>query len=370
VDDEGLKAYATAEELIADKNVHAVHIAGPDEFHAEWAIAAMDAGKKIVVCEKPMTLTLEESVRVLDRAIKFEADGGVFMTNINYMGHALPRAVRELNQRGFFGDVHHVRATYLQDWLMDPNFWNWRLNGEMCATKDILPHLISAAYFMGGVFPTKLTADLDTIIPVRPKPVEGGGAKGLKVGGAKEVKTAPYDVKSDLYGNVTCDLNNGGRGAFQVTQYEPGRDNDWGITVSGNKRRATWEQKNPNVLTIGQAVIPDPNNKRSRYDPREVADLIIKNNPGRLVAIGCLDAAGYAPYPGEHPPGHIDAFAENFRTAYKVATGQLPRDQAVIPGALIGHMCVAVADAVLRSKQQNRAYVDVDYKGIELVGKN
>jgi len=397
---EGLKVFPSADAMIADPDVHTVHITGPDQYHAQWAIKAMDAGKKVVVCEKPMTTTLEDSVKVVERAEKFEQDGGVFMVNINYMGHALPRAAREYRLQGHVGEIAIVKAVYEQDWLMDPNVWNWRVEGPMCASKDILPHLISAGMFMGGVFPVRLTADLQTIVEERQKPA--GRVDALGAGGASEGETVPTKVTSDLYSSVLCDLNNGGSGNFMVTQYLSGRHNWWEITLGG-KRRLTWNQTQPNVMEIGQSgvsggvFIPDPQTlvdlisgmkvSGESLEPKEVlkqasellsqrlgeigpspqtlANLFLINNPGYLEAMGFLDAKEYSPYPGEHPAGHIDAFARNFRTGYLVALGKLDREQAVYPGAIIGHGCVAVADAVLKSKNSNRSWVDVDYKGLD-----
>jgi len=356
----GLKAFSSAEDLINDPEVEAVHITGPDRFHADWAIAAMDAGKKIVVCEKPMTETLDDSARVLARAQKFEAEGGVFMTNINYMGHALPRAAREMRQRGDLGEIAIVKATYEQDWLMDPDMWSWRLEGKMCASKDILPHLMSAAYFMGGLYPVRLIADGAVIVNKRNKPI--GRANAFSGGGEKQ-ETESVDVQSDLYCSVLCEFQNGARGNFMVTQYLSGRHNWWEITLGGSKRRVTWNQVNPNEMEIGQSPVSDPSADMS---PQSVGNIKLINNPGYLDGMGLSDAAQYSPYPGEHPAGHIDAFAKNFRTAYEVAAGRIDRKDAVIPGALIGHVCVSIADAVLRSMEAGGVYVDVDYRGVDL----
>jgi len=364
---QGLKVYSKAEELIADPKVDVIHITGPDEYHAQWALAAMKAKKRVVVCEKPMTVTLEESVKVLEAAQRYERNtGGVFMTNINYMGHALPRAAREMRQKGFLGRIEAVDGRYEQDWLMDPNIWNWRLAGDMCASKDILPHLISAAYFMGGIWPTKLIASSRTIIEDRQMPKQRTDAFAKGQAGDGVVEKVPVKVKSDLYTAILCDFNNGAQGRFLVTQYFAGRQNFWEITLAGSERRATWNQIQPNVLEIGQVLIKDPTRPPKVEDVRHIANLSLINNPGYLAAAGYNDAASYSPYPGEHPAGHLDAFARNFRTAYLVATGQMKREEAVIPGATIGFACVAVADAVRRSRKAGRKYVNVDYKGIDL----
>jgi predicted dehydrogenase len=264
-------------------------------------------------------------------------------------------------KRGELGDIAIVKASYEQDWLMDSNIWTWRLEGKMCASKDILPHLMSAAYFMGGLYPSRVIADGSTIVHERQKPVGRADAfSNEKV----EIQTVPVTVQSDLYCGVLCEFQNGGRGNFLVTQYLAGRQNWWEISLGGSKRRVTWNQVNPNEMEIGQCPVSSPSETMT---PQSVGNIKLINNPQYLHAMGFKDAAQYSPYPGEHPAGHIDAFAYNFKTAYQVAMGNLSREEAVIPGPIIGHVCVAIAHAVLRSMDSGQ-YETVDYQGADLSG--
>jgi len=382
--EQGIVAHETGMELIEDENVDVVNIAGPDQFHADLSIAAMDAGKKIVICEKPMTITLEDGVRVLERAQKYEAEGGVFMTNFNYMGHALPRAVRELHQQGYFGkEDYMVLARYLQDWLMVnerlsideklslaiPDVWNWRLDGDSCAKKDVLPHLMSSAYFMAGLFPVRVSAQSLTLIPERVRP-EGGGADAFakETDEQEEVKVERVSMESDLYTSVLCEFQNGSAGNFTVTQALAGEKNNWSLIYGGSQKSATWNQKDPNDLYVGQSLDlnKDPRDKAGTvYDPGVAGNLVITNDAGILGALGCPDAAASSYYPGQHPGGHIDAFKRNFEVAYSVALGKTQREDAVMPGVLMGFLAVAVGEAVQRSLQSDGAWVNVDYKGVD-----
>lgn len=358
----GYKIYSSAEAMINDPDVHAVHITGPDKFHADWAIQAMKAKKKVVVCEKPMTETLDDALQVLAAAERFEAEGGVFMTNINYMGHALPRAVREERQKGKFGKIAFYKEVYEQDWLMG-NIWNWRLEGDQCASKDILPHLISGAYFMGGMWPTGLVAHSKTIVDERQKPISGRGDAFKDKGDRTQAKMETVKVHSDLYSSVLCDMINAegdvAAGNFMVTQYFKGKKNYWDIDIAGSDASISWNQTRPNELWIGGDTL----------------NHILINDPKILKDLGFVDAPQYSSYPAEHPGGHIDAFACNFKVAYGVALGKIPRINAVIPGAMIGYVCVAVGDAVKRSQQIARLndgipeWVKVNYKGVNPHGR-
>lgn len=383
---QGLRVYMKAEEIINNPEIQGVHIAGPDEFHAQWAISAMDAGKKVVVCEKPMTTTLEDSVRVLERAQKFEKEGGVFMVNFNYLGHAMTRAVRELHAKGSFGkEDYEVLGRYLQSWLMKnelmsdaekierglADVWNWRLDGLTCSQKDILPHLMSATYFMTGLYPVELVALSGTHVNERVVEKGPGSSDAFSKTGAGSTSSTTvkeYELRkceSDTVTHVLCRFNNQAHGNYTTAQVLAGEDNNWSLEYYGSRRSAKWNQEFPNLLRIGQSFsmnrVPGDN---ELMDPGQVGDIILKNDPERLKAMGCYDAAQYSPYPGGHPAGHINAFSAQFGTAYNVATGRMKREDAVIPGAVIGHMCVAVNDAVLRSRQSH-GFVNVDYKGIE-----
>ncbi len=222
--------------------------------------------------------------------------------------------------------------------------------------------LISAVYFMGGISPVNLSADYAVIVDERQRPK--AGRTNAFGGGAGNVETEPVEMESDLYTSVMCDFSNGAKGNFKVTQYLAGRHNWWEITLGGSKRRITWNQVNPNEMEIGQNNYAPGEN----LDPEQVGNIKLINNPGLLAKMGLNDAKQYSPYPGEHPAGHIDAFAKNFRAAYSVARGEMPREQAVIPGAMIGFVCTAVADAVLRSREST-INVKVDYRGVEPAGK-
>ena len=63
----GGRAYASAEELLADPAVDAVSVCVANNAHAQTSIDALKAGKH-VLCEKPMATTLEDCIRMVDAA--------------------------------------------------------------------------------------------------------------------------------------------------------------------------------------------------------------------------------------------------------------------------------------------------------------
>lgn len=380
------RVYSSVEDMLADPRVDTIHIAGPDELHAPWIKEAIKRKKKAIICEKPMTRTLVEAVELADTVQKFEHDGGVFGVSFNYMGHAMPRALRELSQRGYFGkEVLLTRAFYLQAWLavnqilspadkislQIPDVWNWRLDApdKMCAAADIVPHMVNAPYFVAGLFPTGIIVNSSIMYPERVK--EKDARADAFAGGAKKL-TKPRELElvtmeSDLYTAALVRYQNGAVGDFMATQVLPGNDNNWGFTIGGTQRSAMWNQNHANTAEIGQthALTRNPRDASGTvYPPGEVGNITLRNNPADLAAMGCYDAASCSPHPGEHYPGHIRAFANNTRKVCEVATGKVPRDRAVFPGFTCGFMSVAVADAIRRSKA-SRNWERVDYKGYE-----
>ena len=224
---------------------------------------------------------------------------------------------------------------------------------------------------MTGQYPVRLIAHSAVVVPERIIE-KGTGAdafsKGTGAEQKKEYETRP--CTSDLYTTVMVEFNTGAVGTYTVTQALPGRKNDWSIIVGGSQRSATWHQKNPNELIIGQSgdLAISPGDAQGKvYDPGNIGDVVIKNDGGDLVKMGCVDAAQYVSDPGEHPWGHRGAMGTQFAQAYLVGLGKKTKDQVVLPGATTGAMSVAVFDAVKESLAggQQGSWVTVNYKGID-----
>ena len=105
---------AQAEAARAD-GIEAVAIVTPNHMHAPVADAFLDAGIHII-CDKPLTTTLEEARRLRDKA---RASGLIFAVTYNYSG-LLVRHARAMVQGGELGVIRIVQVEYPQDWLADP----------------------------------------------------------------------------------------------------------------------------------------------------------------------------------------------------------------------------------------------------------
>ena len=139
--------------VIARDDIDIVDICAPGWMHAEIAIAALEAGKHVLV-EKPLANTLAEA-EAMTAAARSARDNGVqSMIGFNYRRVPALALARELIAEGRLGTVRHVRAAYLQDWLADADApMTWRLNKETAgsgALGDIASHAIDQVLFLLG----------------------------------------------------------------------------------------------------------------------------------------------------------------------------------------------------------------------------
>lgn len=104
----GVRAHAGYAELLADPEVEALYIATPHPWHAEWAIAAVQAGKH-VLCEKPLTLNIGDSERVVAAA---RTGGVTLMEAFMYRCHPQTAKLVELVRDGAIGQLGLVQASF------------------------------------------------------------------------------------------------------------------------------------------------------------------------------------------------------------------------------------------------------------------
>ncbi len=144
------KTYATAAELIADRSLDAVYVAVPNAFHAPFAIAALEAGRHVIL-DKPFATSLEEARRVIDTARRCRK---LFMLGMNQRFEEGPQKVKAAVEAGLFGTIYRMRAFWrrrsgipkLGTW-----FGNRKLSGGGCFL-DIGVHMLDLALWLAGDF--------------------------------------------------------------------------------------------------------------------------------------------------------------------------------------------------------------------------
>lgn len=162
----GGKAYATYQDLLADKNIDAVSVCTANSSHAEITIAALKAGKH-VLCEKPMATTLPEC----EAMVKTAKETGKFLM----IGHnqRLAKAhvkAKELLKSGLIGEIVSFRTTFghpgPETWSVDPgkNTWFFDKNrAAMGAMADLGIHKTDLIHFLTGQTIIETSAKLSTI---------------------------------------------------------------------------------------------------------------------------------------------------------------------------------------------------------------
>lgn len=100
--------YASHEELLADPSIEAVYLPFPNGLHAEWIIAAAEAGKD-VLCEKPLVGSLEDYTRAVEAC---DRNNVTLMEAFMYRFHPQHQKVREFIDAGRIGQIVSLHARF------------------------------------------------------------------------------------------------------------------------------------------------------------------------------------------------------------------------------------------------------------------
>ena len=239
-------------EVIARDDIDVVDMVTPGDSHAEIAIAALEAGKH-VLCEKPLANTVAEAEAMAEAAERAAARGVRAMVGFTYRRVPAVTFLRNLISEGAVGTVNQVRASYRQDWLVDPDMpLAWRLQKEHAgsgALGDIGAHAIDLAQFVTGLNLEKVSGTIDTIVKERPLLDSGSGLSGTAGNG---------------YGQVTVDdiaiftgrFDSGALASFEASRFATGRKNALQIEVSGDKGALAFDLEDLNSVQFYDRTAP------------------------------------------------------------------------------------------------------------------
>ena len=238
--------------LISRDDVDLVDICTPGDTHSEIAIAALEAGKH-VLCEKPLANTVGEAHAMVAAAERARAHGIRSMVGFTYRRVPAIALARQLVQEGRVGEIRHVRAQYLQDWLVDPESpLTWRLEKDRAgsgALGDVGAHIIDLAHFVTGERITGVSATTETFVPERPLP---GAVHGLSA----EVGTGRGRVTVDDAAIFLARLSGGALATFEATRFATGRKNSIRLEVNGSRGSIAFDFEDMNVLQVHDAKAP------------------------------------------------------------------------------------------------------------------
>ena len=245
--------------------IEAVAIVTPNHLHFAPAKAFLEAGIH-VICDKPLTASLEEALAL---AAVEPKNGARFLLTHNYTGYPLVRQARQMVADGKLGKIRIVQVEYPQDWLtreIHNKQAEWRTDpqrsGAGGCVGDIGTHAYNLVRFVTGLQTEAISADLTSFVPGR---------------------------QLDDNVHIMMRFEGGARGMLWASQVAPGNENGLQLRLYGEKASIVWRQDTPNQMWFSPF-----------------------GEPRQLLTRGGAGFGGegvYARIPGGHPEGYLEAFA-------------------------------------------------------------
>lgn len=321
------RVYATVAEMLAREKarpdgIDVVDIMTPNDTHFEYAMAALDAGFD-VICDKPMTNTLEQAEALYD---KVRQTGLVFCLTHNYTGYPMVRQAKAMVANGEIGDVRLAQIEYVQGGraveepidAAKPRSWKYdpKKGGPSLVMGDIGTHAHNLIRFVTGLEVSEVSAEVGHVVPGR---------------------------EVDDFAGALLRMSNGARGCFWVTQAAAGVENSLKFRVSGSRGSLEWLQEIP---------------QRLDFKPLGAsAEVRTPNGPGTL-PLAKRSSRIVAGHPEGFPSGFANIFSDAAEAIAARRSGKTPDPLALhFPNALDGLMGVRFVSKVIESSRANGAWV-------------
>lgn len=316
--------------VLEDPEIDIVDVVTPGDSHAEIVIAAAEAGKA-VFCEKPLANTLADAEAMLAAVRRAGVPHAIFH---NYRKVPAIALAKQMIDDGRLGKLHHVRAVYLQDWIVDPNFpLVWRLQKDRAGSGshgDLNAHLIDLARYLVGEY-AEVSGMLHTFVKQRPLPGEIDDRMGARA------STEMGEVTVDDASVFMTRFQNGAIGTFEATRFATGHKNQGKIEINGSKGSVIFNLERLNELEF--------------YDSTDASGL----QGFRTIQT----TEGVHPYAGRYwPAGHIIGYEHTFVNLVADALTAMHEGRTISPNFEDGVANQRVLDAVERSSETRR-WVDV-----------
>tara|TARA_B100000809_G_scaffold49995_2_gene44982 strand:+ start:5592 stop:6737 length:1146 start_codon:yes stop_codon:yes gene_type:complete len=324
------RCYANYEEMILkekelpeDIRMDFVAIVTPNHMHFPPAKMALENGFN-VICDKPVTLTLEEALE-LKKIIT--ASEKAFALTHNYTGNSMVKQARAMVANGDLGKIRKIQVHYLQGWLAtsventDHKQAAWRIDPKKSgiggALGDIGTHAENLIEYITRLQIKEVAADLGQF----------GVGRIL-----------------DDDGNLLIRMENGAKGTISISQIALGEENNLAIRVYGEKGSLEWHQENSNILTT-----------RWLSEPMKT----YSSNGNGLYP----EALEVSRIPAGHPEGYLEAFAtiyKNFANhLIAIQNGKTIKnpDYPTVKDGIRGMQFIY---ASVKSNEQNSAWTPVE----------
>jgi predicted dehydrogenase len=319
------RAYPSVEAMLKAEaarpdGIEVVSIVTPNHVHYSQSAACLEAGLD-VICDKPLTTTLEDAEKLVKLAAEKKRLLGV---TFNYTGYPMVRHAKQLIADGLIGTLRVVQAEYPQGWLASAlektgqKQASWRTDPKLAgagALGDIGSHSFQLVEFVTGEKVAEVAADVSAIVPGR---------------------TIDDNV------NLLLRFAGGARGSLWASQVAIGHLNSHRLRVYGETGSVQWFQERPEELLIVEAG----------QEPR----LVRRGDPGTPTSSVGL--------PGGHPEGFIEAFSQLYTDFAERVTARLesrsPKAASLFaPDVHTGTRVMAFIEAVLKSGKANSAWTKI-----------
>jgi predicted dehydrogenase len=313
------KCYATYQEMFAKEaalpegeRMDFVAVTTPNSTHFPIAMAALEHGFH-VLCEKPMTLSLDEALKL--RA-KVKETGLLFALMHNYSAYPMVRQMRKMIADGALGELRKVVATYDLGWLAAPNAGKqatWRvkssMSGAAACVGDIGTHAEQLIEFTTGLKITELAADLATFVEGR-------------------------ELDDDA--TIMLRFDSGAKGVIELSEVACGEENQFKLRVYGSEGCLEWSQQEPENLLY---KTNDSAMKTLRRGWAELDDSV-----KALLRL-----------PAGHPEGFIEAFANIYTDFARAIAAKLENRpyEGMYPDDETGVRGMNFIETVVASSKQN-----------------
>ncbi|MEP0133158.1 MAG: Gfo/Idh/MocA family oxidoreductase [Eudoraea sp.] len=305
--------------LPKEERIQVCSILTPNFLHFPMAKKLLDNGFN-VICEKPMTTTLEEA-KILQEAHK--KAGTVFAVTHTYTGYPMVRQMREMIKEGALGKIHKVDARYYQGWIntiihdKEKRSTVWRLDpkkaGISSCMGDIGVHAFNLIEYTTGLRVNSLLSDFNYLYD---------------------------DNKMDVDGTVLLRMGEHVKGVIRGSQVATGEENGLAIRIYGDKAAFVWEQERPNFLY-----------KLSDTEPTQIY------KPGHEYN-SKLSLDGTKLPPG-HPEGIFDSMANIYLGAARAIRGEDYND-GEFPTMLDGVRGLNFIEATVESNKEGNVWVNME----------
>ena len=325
------RAYPTWQDMIreeaklpAGERMDFVSIVTPNHMHFPPALAALQAGFH-VVCDKPMTLTIEEAETLVKTV---EETGLVFGLTHNYTGYPMVKQARKLVQSGRLGTIRRVLVEYPQGWLSHKieatgqKQAAWRSDpaksGAAGAIGDIGTHAENLASYVIDQEPKQLLSELTSFVEGR---------------------------QLDDDASVLLRFDGGAKGLLFCSQIAIGEENALKLRVYGDKAGLEWRQEEPNTLKLLN---------------HEAPATILRTGVGELSDL----SSAATRLPAGHPEGFLEAFANIYRgvaQAIRKHSGEDLGDEVQLdfPTVHDGLKGMQFIEAVVRSAKDGNTWTNL-----------